>query len=460
MPSDSVIPSSFRDPSGFVFTHEGIVYRQVNLSYKAEYDRLMESGCYSSLVQKGWLLPHEELNNSISHTHEGYITLRPEQLPFISFPYEWSFDMLKDAALLTLSIQKECIHHGMVLKDATPYNIQWHKGKPVFIDSLSFATYDEAEPWVAYRQFCESFAAPLLLMHHKKYPLHPLFLAWPDGIPLPLTRSLLPFKTRFSLHTYLHIHLHAKMSGGNKPASGNKTARFSKQKMLNLISSLETMIAKLQLAPQKSTWSGYYDEAAQRDDYLPAKKALVQDWISKLTSIHTAIDLGANDGAFSRLLASQQIFTIAADFDPFCINHLYQAIKTEKLSGIHPLVMDLSNPSPAIGPYKGERDSFIQRTHTDLGLALALIHHLAIGKNIPFHKIAALMAAACHTLIIEFVPKADEKVKLMLQGREDIFTDYHEAAFENAFSAYFTIVEKAPVAQSGRTLYLMQKNAD
>lgn len=458
MPALTAIPSSFRDPSGFVFIHEGEVYRQVNQSCKTDFDLLMSSGCYDSLVKKGWLLPFTVLQENFSHTDDCYITLKPEQLRFISYPYEWCFAMLKDAALLTLSIQQECIKQGMVLKDATPYNIQWHNGKPVFIDSLSFTAYNEQQPWIAYRQFCESFLAPLLLMHHKKYPLQQLLLAWPDGIPLPLTRNLLPFKTRFSLHTYLHIHLHAKMMGG-KSQSGNTRAIFSRQKMINLISSLETLIKQLRLPATQSTWSGYYEEAATRDDYLSAKKKLVQQWISAQSGIRTAIDLGANDGAFSKMLSRQRIHTIAADADPYCISNLYDGLQKEPDAFLHPLILDLANPSPAIGPYGGERPSFAARTHTDLGLALAVVHHLAIGKNIPFEKIAAFFASLCDRLIIEFVPKSDEKVQLMLKNREDIFPGYHQEAFEMAFRAHYQIGEQQPVGQSGRILYFMQRHA-
>lgn len=459
MPAFTAIPSSFRDPSGFVFEQEGEIYRQVNQSYKEDFDALNSSGCYDRLVQQQLLLPHEVIANNFSGTPDCYLTLKPERLAYISYPYEWCFDMLKDAALLTLTIAKECMQHGMMLKDATPYNIQWHSNRLVFIDSLSFEKYDAAKPWVAYRQFCESFLAPLLLMHYKKYPLHQLFLAWPEGIPLPLTSSLLPYKTRFSLHIYLHIHLHAGMAG-KKNTGDKKQAAFSKQKMLNLLGSLEGLINKLQLPAQNSTWSAYYEEAAQRDDYLPAKKTLVEEWVKAEKKIRTAIDLGANDGEFSKLLARKQINTIAADADPFCINNLYGRIKKEAIANVHPMILDLANPSPAIGVYNGERASFTARTSADLALALALIHHLAIGKNIPFDKIAAFFAQLCDTLIIEFVPKTDEKIQLMLSGREDIFSHYTAMDFEEAFSRYFHIQEQSPIASSGRILYRMKKHAD
>lgn len=459
MPAFTAIPSSFRDPSGFVFEQAGEIFRQVNQSYKEELDLLHNSGCYSALVQQQLLLPHEILQQNFTGTPDCYVTLKPQRLEYLSYPYEWCFSMLKDAALLTLRIAKECMAYGMMLKDATPYNIQWHRGKLIFIDSLSFEKYNASKPWVAYRQFCESFLAPLLLMHYKKYPLHQLLLAWPEGVPLALTKSLLPGKTKFSLHIYLHIHLHAGIAG--KKSTGNsKQAAFSKQKMLNLLSSLESLVEKLNLPAHHSTWSAYYEEAALRDDYLTAKKELIRHWASAENAFRTAIDLGANDGEFSRILEERQISTIAADADAWCINNLYQRIRQEKITGIHPIVLDLANPSPAIGVYGGERPSFVQRTHADLGLALALVHHLAIGKNIPFAKIAAFFAQLCKTLIIEFVPKSDEKVQGMLAGRADIFIHYTAEAFESAFSRHFRIIEQTPIASSGRILYRMVKYAD
>ena len=185
-------PSSFRDPSGYIFLHGGILYRQVNQSYAASFETFMNGGCYTALTEKQWLLPHTRIQENLTGDASWYATIRPEPLSFISYPCEWSFDMLKDAALLTLQVLKTSLSHGMILKDASAYNIQFHKGRPVFIDTLSFEPYKEEEPWVAYRQFCEHFLGPLLLMHYRKLPLHPLWLAWPDGIPLQVTRALLP----------------------------------------------------------------------------------------------------------------------------------------------------------------------------------------------------------------------------------------------------------------------------
>ena len=199
--------SSYRDPSGFIFKKEEVLYRQVNKIFKADFDLFINSGCYQSFAGKGWLIPHETIPENFTNTDDWYLTLKPANIPFISYPYEWSFDMLKDAALLTLNLLKESLQYGLILKDATPYNIQFLGSRPVFIDTLSFEKYEEQEPWIAYRQFCECFLSPLLLSSYSKQPLQQLMLAYPEGIPLAITRSLLPWRSKFSLYTYLHLSL-------------------------------------------------------------------------------------------------------------------------------------------------------------------------------------------------------------------------------------------------------------
>lgn len=449
-------PASWRDPSGFIFEKDGMIYRQINQSFKEHFNLFISSGCYEHLAKKELLISHEVINENLTGTEDHYLTLKPEKVPFISYPYEWSFDMLKDAALLTLQLVKESIQFGIIVKDATPYNIQWYKGKFIFIDSLSFEKYED-EPWIAYRQFCENFLGPLLLMHYTKISLQQLLLAYPDGIPLPVIRSLLPKRSRFSLHTYLHIHLHAGMAAKNK-GKEQKIVKFSKQKLLQLITSLEGLVQKLKLPEQKTVWSDYYDEALQRKKYLEEKRNIIQEWLAQLPTISTAVDLGANNGEFSKLIASKNIQTLAADSDPSCINHLYQEIKTNRLLNIQPLILDLSNPSPAIGVNNEERDSFIHRCKVDLVLALALIHHLAIGKNIPFEKMAEFFSRLGKNLIVEFVPKDDEKIKLMLSSKKDIYTNYAEKYFEETFKKYFTIIARQAIGTSGRVLYLMSKH--
>jgi hypothetical protein len=341
----------------------------------------------------------------------------------------------------------------MILKDATPYNIQWHNGKLKFIDSLSFERYDESQPWIAYRQFCESFLAPLLLMHYNRLPTTKTFLAYPDGIPLDVTQRMLPNKSRFSFHTYLHIHLQNKISR-NAAQKAQPVGRFTRQKLLNVLSSLETLVMKLEVPRDQTTWSDYYEEASLRDDYLATKQQLVKEWIDMVPG-STCIDFGANEGAFSEIAASKHRQTIAADFDPICVNRLYQKTKSNPGNKIVPLVLDISNPTPGSGLNNQEHQPFLSRAKSDLSLALALVHHLAIGKNIPLEKVAAFFARVSKHLLIEFVPKSDEKIRVMLQSKKDIYSNYTQENFETAFRDYFNIEKQQMISNSGRILYLM-----
>lgn len=448
-------PSSFRDPSGYIFEKEGVLYRQVNTCFREDFDAFIQSGLYDRLVSEQLLIPHEVLPENITGDAAAYLTLKPQRVPVISYPYEWSFDRLRDAALLTLQLNRKAIDAGFILKDATPYNIQWYKGRQYFIDTLSFERYNEQLPWVAYRQFCECFLSPLLLMHYSQQPLHPLSLAYPDGIPLALTRSLLPRRSKFSIHTYLHIHLHASIAGRKKEIA--KPAPFSRKKMERVLDSLETLIRSLKTPAAPSTWQHYYEEASLRNGYLEAKMKLVQAWVTEIPAPATAADLGANDGAFSKWLASKGIPVIAADFDANCINQLYLDIKKTGEPNLQPLVVDLANPSPAIGVNNAERSAFLDRLQADLVLALALIHHLVIGKNIPLPLLASMFQRTGKYVLIEFVPLEDEKVQGMLSQRKNIFAGYTAEAFEAAFEKYFTILKKEKIPGSDRTLYLFHR---
>lgn len=449
-------PSSFRDPSGFMFGKDGVLYRQVNISFRDHFGKFIDSGLYEHLVKQELLVPHNEIKQNLTGSSDWHTTLQPEKIPFISYPYEWSFSMLKDAALLTLDLAKKAIEYGMLLKDATPFNIQFHRGRPVFIDSLSFEIYEESSPWIAYRQFCECFLSPLLLANYLKQPVHPWMLSYPEGIPLQLTASILPSRTRFSLHTYLHIHLHARAKAGK---TAKKATGFTRKKLLDILTSLEILVNKCVPPVRQTAWSSYYEEAGQRDQYLTAKKDIIKNWLEKINA-GSAADLGANTGMFSELIANKNTRCISSDADPFCIDEMYRQVRKNNEQNIHPLVIDLANPSPAIGLNNRERSSFIERiSGTELVMALALIHHLAIGKNIPFSLLAEFFSGITGKwLLVEFVPKSDEKVKLLLSGRKDIFGSYQEANFEEAFLAYFRVLEKENVAGSGRTLYLMIKN--
>jgi ribosomal protein L11 methylase PrmA len=208
---------------------------------------------------------------------------------------------------------------------------------------------------------------------------------------------------------------------------------------------------------EATTWQHYYDEAAQRKDYLAAKKNMTRDWLELVPGLNTLADTGANEGEFSQLAAARNVGVIATDFDHGAVNNLYRRIKLEKIKSVQPLLIDLANPSPAGGLNQAERSSFLQRVNVDCCLALALVHHLAIGHNIPFEKIAEMYAAITRYLLIEFIPKEDPKVQLMLQDKKDIYSAYTEDQFTRAFGQFFSLVKREEVGSSGRVLYLFKK---
>ncbi len=447
-------PASFRDNSGFIFKKDDRFYRFVSPVYETHYSRLMSSGLYDELVKKNKLIPHQELTETTAFDfYDGRILL-PEQIPFISYPYEWSFDMYKDASLLTLQVAMISLQKEMILKDATPFNIQFYKGRPVFIDTLSFENYEEGKLWIAYRQFCECFLGPLLLMHYCHPDCNKLFAVYPNGIPMDVLASLLPKRSKWNMNTQLHVHLQAKFSGKSKQKAADEN-NFSKKKLELLLKGLESFVQKLSLKKIKTTWADYYTDTILGDDYLQAKTKLVQSFISDI-DFKSVIDLGANDGHFS-LLLNKDKQVVATDADSNCINQLYLKIKNENRTNVLPLINNLTTPSPAIGWANAERESLTTRLKSDLVLALALIHHLAIANNVPLKLIAVWLKPMGQYLIIEFVPKSDEKVKLLLQNRQDIFDTYSLEHFKNIFTADFEILKEEKVGNTERFLFLMKR---
>ena len=455
-PNKEQLSASFRDPSGFLFSRGGALYRQVNHHYEREYARLMESGLYEKLVKAGLLIPHLEVDQALAESDSAYKVIQPERVPFISYPYEWSFGQLKDAARATLSIQRRALKMGMSLKDASAYNIQFVRGKATLIDTLSFEIYKEGQPWVAYRQFCQHFLAPLALMARRDIRLNQLLRVYIDGVPLDLASELLPAQTRLNFGLLTHIHLHA---GAQKRYAGaqvkSRAATMSKQAMTGLIDSLDSSVRKLDWKPGGTEWANYYDITNYSDAAFEHKQQLVREWSAKVKP-SLVWDLGANIGVFSRVAGGSGAFVVSSDVDPAAVEQNYKISQEAKEQNILPLLLDLTNPSPSLGWANRERDSFGARGPADLVLALALIHHLAISNNVPLPQLADFFASAGKWLVIEFVPKSDSQVQKLLISREDIFPQYTRAGFEEAFQGRFKICETVNVRESERVLYLME----
>ncbi len=452
---DRTHPGSFRDPSGFLFTRDGVLYRQVNAVYRKHYDLLMGSGLYKALADAGILVRHEEVDIPPADPGTAYKILRPERVPFISYPYEWCFGQLKDAALATLGIQKKALDHGLSLKDASAYNIQFAGGRPVLIDTLSFEAL-ELKPWVAYRQFCQHFLAPLLLMSHKDPRFGLLSKTFLDGIPLDLAAMLLPGSTRFKPGTALHIHLHASSQKRyESKAVDVKERPISRHSLAGLADSLESLVRKTQFRKKKTEWGDYYADTNYSKDAFEEKKAVVSGFLDIMKPAKVW-DLGANTGVFSRLASARGIDTVAFDIDPLAVEINYRQAVSAGEAHILPLVLDLANPSPSIGWANEERSAWLDRGPVDAVFALALIHHLAISNNVPFAGIARLFSRITTWLVIEFVPKTDSQVRRLLATREDVFPGYTQPDFEKEFGRFFRVEKSVPVKGSERVLYLMK----
>ena len=453
------VPGSFRDSSGYVYSYKGIIRRTVNKSYKKNYNSLYSSGLYRKLIKKKYMVKHEESPSLVIKHSDIYKDIIPENIPFISYPYEWSFSQLKDAGLLTLDIQLLALECNMTIKDASAYNIQYKNGKPIFIDTLSFEEYEDGKPWVAYQQFCQHFLAPLAIMSKNDIRLLQLLKTNIDGIPMDLASKLLPKKTFLSFGILFHIHLHAIFQNhySDKQKTQKKIRRITKIDLINICESLKSLITKFNWNPIGTEWSDYYKTNNNYElETMKFKEKFVSLYVSKVSPT-LVWDLGANTGNFSRLSSSKTTLTISFDIDPACVELNYLEMKKNKEQFMLPLLLDLTNPSPAIGWENTERQSVYQRKNPNLIMALALVHHLVISNNIPLIKIADLFSQLSRYLIIEFVPKSDTMVKKLLSTRPDIFIDYNKKDFEKIFLKFYKIIASQNVLNSQRFIYFMER---
>ncbi|WKW11861.1 class I SAM-dependent methyltransferase [Pseudogemmatithrix spongiicola] len=459
----SRIGSSFRDPSGFLFRRDGVLLRQVQERYRPHYEQLKSSGLYAALTAEGLLVPHEERPLREAAAPGAAFVLQPELLPFISLPYEWCFAQRQAAALLTLRVQEMALAHGMTLKDASAFNVQFRGVQPVLIDTLSFERYDEGRPWVAYRQFCQHFLAPLVLQARLDVRLGALLRQYLDGIPLDLASTLLPRRSWMSPAVLMHIHLHAQSiakhaategaRSGTRPGAAPATARVSKIGLEGLLASLKGAVSSLRW--QAGTEWGAYEETHNYDAAGRAsKQGLVADFV-RAANAQRVIDLGANAGEYSRVARDAgATLVVAADGDPMAVERGFRRLREAGESGVHPLLVDLTNPAPAQGWDHAEWPALAERGPFDAVLALALVHHLAIGNNVPLGGVAQLLAHLGTQVIIEWVPKPDPQVQRLLSAREDIFDGYTEEGLVAAFAAVgLHPRQRVAVGTSGRTLF-------
>lgn len=451
-------PSSYRDRNGAIFYRDGKVLRALSPKALSDWEALSATRFFAPLVAKGRIVATERVETE-APGGEWAGVLSHARVPFISYPYEWSFGMLKDAALLHLELMKAALDEGMILKDSSAYNVQWVGAEPVFIDIPSFETLRPGEPWIGYRQFCELFLYPLMLQAFKGVDFRPWLRGSLDGIsaasirPLFSSRDLL--RSGVMMHVVAQNALQRRYSASTGSVRGTLTeAGFDKQLIARNVEGLTRIVSRLTLGDGKTTWADYAETHSYEPGEFEAKRAFVT---SAAARRHWPLvwDLGANTGAFSRIAAGHADIVVAMDGDAGAVERLYQEQKQRPDSRkILPLAVNLADPSPNQGWRGIERRSLPDRGRPDLVLALALIHHLVISANIPLREVIASLAELGAALVIEFVGRDDEMVQRLLANKDDQYGDYEQATFEALLKERFDIAAEQPLKGGKRMIYL------
>ncbi|MFM7323220.1 MAG: SAM-dependent methyltransferase [Armatimonadota bacterium] len=457
------VPGSFRDPCGHVLVRDGLPFRAVTPLGTEDLALCVSSGLHAELVAAGEVVDFREHDPaSFSPWPAGAAkVIEPEPIPFLSWPWEWCFGQWKDAALLVLGLQRKAFAKGMRLKDASAFNVQFLRGRPVWIDTLSFERAPEGEPWPAYGQFCRHFVAPLALMAHRDVSLGRLVQTHLDGIPLDLAAKLLPAKSRLDLGLNLHIRFHAgnerrlaSQPSGARPAGGT----VSRNGHLGLLDSLISTVRGLDWRAGGTEWGEYHRSTHYGAEAQAVKGEAVQRMVAAAAPEGMVWDLGANDGRYSRLAAAAGFPTIAFDLDPVAVERAWRSARMRPDIPMLPLLLDVTNPSPSVGWDLSERASLLDRGPAGLVMALALVHHLAITHRIPFERIADFLARCAPAAIVEWVPPDDPQAALLLERhRPDRRPAVTIADFRNAFSVRWRIAEEAPLPGSGRIVMRMER---
>lgn len=456
-------PGSFRDPDARVFYHDGAVLRCLTAAAFADWTRLSSSAFYQRGTGSGSIVATEQFDdrNALQGLDSKWVAvLRHEEVPVISYPYEWPFGMLKDAALLQLDLTLGALDDGLTLKDATPYNIQWFGTTPRFIDIGSFTEYEPGKPWTGYQQFCKQFLYPLFLQAYKNIPYHAWLRGSLDGIEAEHCRALLSSRDYLRPGVLTHVYLQARAQshyeGSDRDVAGElRSAGFGAAMIRRNVQGLRRIVERLQWTPPRSTWSEYTREHSYGDADFQRKSNFVRRVLAS-RRWKLVWDLGSNTGTFSRHAAEHADYVLALDGDHLAVERMYGALKQERNDVILPLLTDIVNPSPALGWRGLERHTLADRGAPELILCLALIHHLVIGRNIPMAELVEWLAGFGAELIIEFVETSDPMVKKLLRNRGGQPIEYSAEALEHALAQHFGTTVKERLDSGTRTLYHVQ----
>jgi ribosomal protein L11 methylase PrmA len=435
---------SFRDPDSRVFLRDGSVYRALSADGWRDWEALAATSLVDHIV------PTEPVElDDPPELAAGPVAgvLKHERIPFVSYPYEWPFSMLKDAALLQLDLGRRALEHDLTLKDASAYNVQFRGSEPVFVDVGSFEELRPGEPWAGYRQFCMLFLYPLMLQAYSGVPYHAWLRGSLDGITPSEARPLLKLRRRGVLtHVALHARLEARhgATGGGDVKRELKRAGFGKELLDANLRKLEKLVRRLEFEPGRTAWTEYGATNTYSDEEAARKAEFVRGAIGG----GLVWDLGCNDGTYSRVAAESGAYVVAVDADHATVDALYRS-KPER---VLPLVMRLTDPSPDLGWRGRERLSLEGRGTPDVALCLALIHHVVITGNVPVREFLDWLRSLECTLVIEFPDRDDPMVQRLLSGKtERANPDYEREGFERALRERFEVERTERLAT--RTLY-------
>jgi hypothetical protein len=458
-------PGSFRDPLSRVFVDAEGVWRGLSATALADFEALAASAFYRRALERGDIVGTERVDPSVAHlTGDWAAVLRHDRIDVLSYPYEWPFEMLRDAARLQLRLTREALADKLITKDSSAYNVQFVGTKPVFIDVGSFERLRGSEPWPGYRQFCELFLNPLLLQALRDIPFQPMLRGSIHGVPPTVAADALQGAGRLQKGVFTHVKLHARaerkasMADAERDINAElKRAGFGPAVIDAQLKGLQKSIEELAWKRQDSTWSNYSDRGHYADSALEAKDRFVAESVAALGP-GLVLDLGANDGRFSRIAVdSGARSVVAVDSDDLVIDRLYRQLRSEGEQRILPLVLDLSDPSPGLGWRSRERPAFVDRVRPDLVLCLAVVHHLALTNTVPFEEIVEFLADFGAPLVVEFPHRDDHMAALLLKRkREGIFDAYDLPNWEKALQRRFIVGEQLLLPGGTRTLYRCQ----
>ena len=448
---------SFRDPSGKVFISEGRIYRSILPPGVEDFNAARQTGIFERLIRDDLLIDYRETEIPVVAPKGTVYCLNHPRLPFISYPWEWSFSMLKDAALLHLEIMEKLLPEGFWLRDASAFNVQFDGSRSRFIDILSIGKRIPESPWVAYGQFCSHFLAPLSMAAHGDIRMMGLWRNTIDGFPLDLALAFLPLRKYFNPGFLMHLILHArfqkralKRENLGFVASKNKP-KVSDAGLIALMHSLKRTISNIAWKPSSGLWMDYETFRIYDPEDVRNKSNFL---IRVLQKINPEIvwDLGANTGEFSRLATMQGAYVVGIEQDPACAEQIYKDIRCNGFKErILPLTMDLANPSPSLGFNGEERLSLKDRGPADLIMALALVHHLVLSSYIPLQRISKWFFDIAKNLIVEFVPPEDPMVLKLLSNRSTGHLPYDFNTFREGIASYFEMKEELRL-KNGRIL--------